>query len=256
MNATQNLFSLKGKIALITGSARGLGEEIALAYAEMGADIVLVDRDEEGIKRVAAEVEKMGVKALTVKADLSIVKETANMTKKVKKEFGRIDILVNNAADFRSVPTLEISEEEWYRTLNDNLTSAFFCCQNVGRIMIEQNHGVIINLSSIASKIVVRPQIQPHYHIAKSGIDSMTRTLAVEWAKYNVRVNSLVPAYMQTPPVKEMMKKYGKEYLYLIPQGRIPEPREIRGPAVFLASEASSYMTGVMLMVDGGYTVY
>jgi len=251
-----SLFSIKGKNAIVTGSAQGLGKEIALAFAEAGANVALVDRNEEGAKDVAKEINNMGGETCVVKIDLSQIEEIKKMVQEVKDKFGKIDILVNNAADLRSVLAVQVTPEEWYRTINDNLTSAFFCCQSVGKEMIKQNKGVIINISSIASKIVVRPQIQPHYHIAKSGMDALTRTLAVEWAKYNIRVNSVVPGYLKTPPVEKMMKVYKDEWLNLIPLNRIAEASEIRGPVLFLASDASSYVTGTSLMVDGGYTIW
>jgi len=254
--SVNSLFSITGKNAIVTGSAQGLGKEVALAFAEAGANIALVDRNEEGAKEVAKEINNMGREVLVVKIDLSRIKEIKKMVQEVKDKFGKIDILVNNAADFRSVPADQISPEEWYKTINDNLTSAFFCCQSVGKEMIKQKKGVIINISSIASKIVVRPQIQPHYHIAKSGMDSLTRTLAVEWAKYNIRINSVVPGYFKTPPVERMMKVYKDEWLNLIPQKRVAEASEIRGPVLFLASDASSYVTGTTLIVDGGYTIW
>ena len=255
--SVKSLFSMEGKNVIVTGSAQGLGKEMALALAEAGANIALVDRNEQGAKNVAKEIENIGRKALVIKTELSQIGEIKKMVKEVKDSFGRIDILVNNAADFRSVPAVQISLKEWYKTIDDNLTSAFLCCKIIGKEMIKQKKGVIINLSSVAGRVVVRPQIQAHYHIAKSGLEALTRTLAVEWAKYNIRVNAIAPGYMKTPPVEKMRKVYENEWLNLIPQGRIAEASEIRGSVLFLASDdASSYITGIVLTVDGGYTLW
>lgn len=252
----KSLFSVEEKNAIVTGAAQGLGKEIALALAEAGANVALVDINEQGAREVATIIENMERKALAVKADVSQAKQVEKMVKEVKDSLGRIDILINNAAAFRSIPAEQISFEEWYKTMDDNLTSAFLCSQAIGKEMIKQRKGVIINLSSIAGRIVVRPQVQSHYHVAKSGIDALTRALAVEWAEYNIRVNAIAPGYMKTPPVEKMMKVYENKWLDLIPQGRIAEASEIRGPVLFLASDASSYVTGIVLMVDGGYTIW
>jgi NAD(P)-dependent dehydrogenase (short-subunit alcohol dehydrogenase family) len=251
-----NIFSLKGLSAIVTGGAQGLGKEMAFALADAGASVLIADKNEEGARVVAKNILDLGRKAVAKKIDVSQIEQVKEMVHEAVNVFGSLDILVNNAADFHGAEAEDISLEEWRKTIDDNLTSVFLCCQAAREQMAKKGKGVIINISSIGGVVVVRPQMASHYEVAKSGINMLTRALAVEWSKYNIRVNAIAPGYMSTSNNLEAIKINGQRWLDLIPQQRIAKPFEIRGPLVFLASDASSYITGHVLMVDGGYTIW
>jgi len=164
--------------------------------------------------------------------------------------------LINNAGIVNNVPAEKLTKEEWDKVMEVNLTSVFLCAQIVGKEMIKNKKGNIINISSMSGLIVNRPQPQIHYNTSKAGVIMITRSLAAEWAKYNIRVNAIVPGYMRTPLVDKVFPQYGKGWSSLVPMGRLGDPLEIKGPALFLASRASSYVTGSILVMDGGYTVW
>jgi len=252
----EKLFSLEGKTAIVTGASQGLGKEMALALSEAGADISIVDVDEENGKKVVEEIKKSGKKAIFIKADVSKEEDIDMMVEKTVEEFGKIDVLVNNAGIVSNYPAEEMDIKEWDRIMNLDLRGLFICCQKAGREMIKRKKGNIINIASMSGIIVNTPQPQIHYNTAKAGVIMITKSLAAEWAKYNIRVNAIAPGYMGTKMVKRVISQYGKYWLPLIPMGRIGEPEEIRGPVVFLASDASSYITGSVLIMDGGYTVW
>lgn len=252
----EKLFSLEGKKAIVTGSAQGLGREMALALAEAGADVAVVDIDEENGEKVVKEIENIGRKSIFIKADVSEEKEIDFMVKRTIEEFEKIDILVNNAGIVSNYPAEKMDIKEWDRIMNLDLRGVFICAQRVGREMIKRKSGNIINIASMSGIIVNTPQPQIHYNTAKAGVIMITKSLAAEWAKYNIRVNAIAPGYMGTQMVKRVLPQYGKKWLPLIPMGRIGEPSEIRGPVIFLASDASSYITGSVLVMDGGYTVW
>jgi len=252
----KSLFDLTGEVGIVTGGAQGLGEQMALALAEAGADIVLADINIEQAQKVAEKIRNLGRECIAIKTDVSEPSQVENMVTKAKEKFGKIDILINNAGLVSNFPAEELSKEEWDRVIKVNLTGVFLCTQAVGREMIKQRKGSIINIASMSGLIVNRPQPQLHYNTSKSGVIMLTKSFAAEWAKYNIRVNAIAPGYMRTPLVDKVYPKYGKDWVKYIPMGRIGEPSEIKGPALFLASKASSYMTGSVLVMDGGYTVW
>ncbi|MCM8785727.1 MAG: SDR family oxidoreductase [Candidatus Omnitrophica bacterium] len=253
---TKELFNLEGEKAIVTGASQGLGREMAIALAEAGADIAIADINEEKGEKVAEEIKNLGRKSFFIKCDVSKEDEVENMTNKVKENFGKIDILVNNAGIVSNYPAEQLELKEWNRILDVDLMAVFICCQKVGKIMIEQRKGIIVNISSMSGIIVNTPQPQVHYNTAKAGVIMLTKSLATEWAKYNIRVNAIAPGYMGTDMVQRAFPKYGEKWIPLIPMGRIGNPEEIRGPIVFLCSKASSYITGSVLVMDGGYTCW
>jgi NAD(P)-dependent dehydrogenase (short-subunit alcohol dehydrogenase family) len=255
MNAKE-MFDLSGEKAIVTGAAQGLGQQMALALAEAGADVAVVDVNIDAACRVAEHIRTIGRDSVAIKADVTKVADVENMVKVAKDRFGKIDILISNAGITINVPAEEMSKEEWDRVIEVNLTGVFLCTQAVGKEMIKQKKGNIINISSMSALIANRPQPQISYNASKAGVIMITKSLASEWRKYNIRVNAIAPGYMRTPLVDKVFPKYGKDWSSLTPMGRIGDPSEIKGSALFLASRASSFVTGSVLVMDGGYTIW
>jgi len=252
----KSLFDLTGEKAIVTGGAQGLGEQMALALAEAGADVAVADFNLDGARKVAEMIERIDCRSIAVRVDVSQEASVEKMVRTVKERFGRIDILVNNAGIVNNFPAEEMTAECWEEVVKVDLTGVFLCARAVGREMIKQKRGNIINISSMSGLIVNRPQPQIHYNASKAGVIMITKSLAAEWAKYNIRVNAIAPGYMGTAIVRRVIDQYRDHWLPLVPMGRIGEPWEIKGPAVFLASKASSYMTGAVVVMDGGYTAW
>ncbi|MBZ4654801.1 MAG: kduD [Peptococcaceae bacterium] len=246
-------FSLKGKVAIVTGASRGLGQGMAIGLAEAGAAIVGVASGD--MSATQKEVETIGGKFVPVQADLKeTTKVIPGIIEKTLESFGRIDILVNNAGIIRRQPTLEFSEEYWDEVMNINLKSAFFLAQAVANQFIKQGTGgKIINIASLLSfqgGILV-----PSYAASKHGIAGITKTMCNEWAKYNINVNAIAPGYMatdNTAPIRADEKR-NQSILERIPAGRWGNNRDLNGAVVFLASDASAYINGHVLAVDGGW---
>ena len=245
--------SLEGKVAIVTGAKRGMGREIALAMAAAGADVAVCGRVLEGeLEAVADDIANLGRGSLALRADVSRKKDVDNLVDKVMDEFGAIDILVNNAGVLVKVPILDTSEEVWDNMMNNNLKGCFLCSQTVGRKMVERKKGTIINLSSdLAFKAL--PE-HGAYCISKAGIVMLTRALARELGGHGIRVNSIAPGLIRT----EMSRpNWGNPDILahmesMIPMGRIGEVDDIVGVALFLASDASRYITGDIILMNGG----
>jgi len=253
--SVRKLFELSGQKAMLTGAGGGIGRELSLALAEMGADVALVDIEQEKMKKVAEELRSYGGKVMVCKADVSKAKEVEDMVAKVLSEWGRIDILVNCAGIPQWAPAEEMKEDDWDRVIDVNLKSAFLCSKAVARNMIANRRGKIINIASMSGTIVNRPQQQVAYNVSKAGMIMLTRSLAAEWGKYNINVNSISPGYMVTELTKAVAE-YHDGWRKLTPMERMGEPSELKGAVVYLASEASRFMTGHDLIIDGGYTVW
>lgn len=249
---TRLKFTLEDKVALIAGGGRGIGRTLALAFAEAGAHVAVVSRTLPELEKVTQEVHRYGRRGLAVKADLTQGAEVEQMVEQVLQEFGRIDVLVNCAATNLMRPLLELPEKRWEQILNTCLKSYFLCSQAVGRKMKERRGGCIINLASTAAQKAT-PGMGA-YCIAKAGVVMLTQVLALELAPYNIRVNAIAPGVVRTgfsEPLwsnPELLKKL----LPPIPLGRIAEPEDLVGLALFLASDASSYITGQTIYIDGG----
>jgi len=249
-------FDLSGKVALITGAGKGLGEQMALALAEAGADMALAGRNMKNLESVADRVRKMGRRAVTIKADVRRKAEVTRMVKRAAHVLKRIDILVNNAGIMHRVPTAESSLQSWKESIETNLTGPFLCMKACFSIMARQGGGTIINLSSVAG-LVGRPNAAA-YCASKAGVANLTRALALEWAPYGIRVNAIAPGQFETdmgaPLLKD--KKALRAFLKNVPLRRIGNPREIGPLAVLLASDASAFITGAIISIDGGTTAY
>jgi len=248
--------NLKDKVVIITGARRGMGKSHALTLAKAGAKVVVSDISEEDCQKVVEEIEKNGGQALAVKCDVSRKEEVDNLVKKTIERFGKVDVLVNNAGICQFKPFLELSEEEWSRTIDINLKGYFLCAQAVAKEMVKKKSGVIINIASVAmgQQGVGFPNIV-HYCASKGGIIGMTEALAVELASCNIRVNAISPGMIETPmiaPIKESPEQE-KATLKRIPLGRPGSPEEVSNLVLFLASDVSSYMTGSTVVIDGGW---
>ena len=251
------LFDLSGKTAVITGGGQGIGREITLALSEAGANVVIAQRNLEVAKNLSRELNNKGRHSYATQVDVAKKKDIESFARRVFQAFSKIDILINNAGISEEKNAVDISENEWDRMIDTHLKGTFFCCQTFGRKMIEQGSGTIINISSISGFIVNRPQNHAHYNTAKAAITHLTRCLAAEWSPYNIRVNAIAPGYIRSPMTENALEKpIAEEWRAMTPMGRIGEAHELRGPVLFLASEASSYVTGSVLLVDGGYTCW
>jgi gluconate 5-dehydrogenase len=253
-------FRLDGKRALITGGSRGLGRAMAQALAEAGADLVLVGRDAEHLQQAADDLAKLGRKIGWIEADVGQPAEAERMCQDALNQHGPIDILINNVGGRRiNIPTEQLPLAEWQRILDLNLTSAFLCCQHIGGAMIQRRAGRIINNASISGLVVNKGIHGRTYETAKAALIHFTKTLAVDWAPYNVTVNAIAPGGFMTDPNRRWfseMPELRTTFESMIPMGRLGEPDEIGPLALFLASDASSYMTGATVVIDGGYTLW
>lgn len=248
--------NLENKVVIVTGARRGMGRTHAIKLAQAGAKVVVSDISLEDCQKVVEEIEKEGGSALAVKCDVSNKKDVDEMVKKTVEKFGKVDILVNNAGIAQFVPFLEMTEEDWDRTLDINLKGYFLCAQACAKEMAKQKSGVIINIASVAmgQQGVGFPNIV-HYCASKGGIAAMTEALAVELAPYNIRVNAISPGMIETPmidPVKSDPKMM-EGMLDKIPMHRVGKPEEVSNLVLFLASDQSSYMTGSTVIIDGGW---
>ena len=246
-------FSLKGKTALVTGSAQGLGKEIALALAKNGASLVLSDIQHP--EATAQAVEETGAPWIAVQADITDEDQVRAMAERSASECGKVDILINNAgvSQLSYTATEDLSRTEWETIIGVNLTGTFLACKHVGKKMIAGGGGSIINIATTAG-ITGVPRA-PAYSASKAGVILLTKSLALEWARYHIRVNAVAPHYMETP-LTEGLRASEKVYAGLvkqIPMGRFGKPSEIAGAVLFLASQASTYTTGTVIVADGGY---
>ena len=247
-----DLFDLNGKVAIVTGATRGLGQGMAIALAKAGANIVGIGQS--SLENTEKEVEKLGVKFLPINANLTTLDKLQEIVDKTKRKYGKIDILVNNAGTIRREDAINYTEKDWDDILNLNLKTLFFLSQVVAKEMINQKSGgKIINIASMLS---YQGGIRvPAYTASKSGVKGLTKALANEWAKYNINVNAIAPGYMATDNTKAIREdeKRNKEILDRIPAGRWGTPEDLAGAVIFLSSKASNYVNGECIAVDGGW---
>lgn len=254
--AVLDSFSLVGRTAVVTGSTRGLGRAFAHALAGAGANIVVVGRDEEAAARVRSEIAELGVGVEVVMADVTQRPDVERILERTVAAFGRADVLVNNAGTCVHKPAVDVTDDEWDAVMNVNLRGVWIASQVFGRHMIDQGGGSIVNIGSMSGAIVNRPQWQPAYNASKAAVHHLTRSLAAEWAPSKVRVNALAPGYMRTDMAPVDEPQYQRYWIEDTPQNRAGEPDELGPAIVFLASDASSFMTGSVLTIDGGYSVF
>jgi len=247
-----DLFDLEGKIAVVTGASRGLGKAMAIGLAKAGADVVVTDILDTS--ETVSEIKKLNRESSGLVVDVSNKSDIEAMVKKIRDKFGNIDILVNNAGILRTGDAEVIDKDDWDKVLQVNLTGQFLCAQAVGREMIKQKTGSIINIASIAGLGGYASSVP--YSASKAGVILMTKTLAVEWGKHKVRVNAICPGVFATDMTDSYLKdKQFKDMIKnKVPLGRPAKPDELVGTVVYLASKASDYMTGHALVIDGGWT--
>jgi NAD(P)-dependent dehydrogenase (short-subunit alcohol dehydrogenase family) len=248
---------LNGKTAIVTGAGRGLGRWMALGLARAGAQVVVTSRTLEQCQKVVNEIERFGGKALAIRTDVADVKQINAMVESTIECFGKIDILVNNAALLYKRKAFEVDEEMFDQMTNVNVRGAFFCAQRIGKEMVAQKQGKIINLTSAAGKLIRKGLANPVYNLNKGAINMMTKALAEEWSTYNVHVNAIGPGYFETEVVQDRFKdpEVYKSVIESTPLNRIGQEEDLVGVALFLASDASNFMTGQVLYVDGGRTI-
>ena len=254
---TLDRFRLDKKIAIVTGSSKGMGKAIAIGLAEAGADVLVISRHGNELEPVVKLIEKLGRRAVAVEADVSVLADHKRIVETCLKELGRIDILVNNAGTIKRNLALDVQEEDWNHVLDTNLKGSFFLAQKVGAQMVKQGQGgKIINVTSVRANPAIPATAT--YGASKAGLLHLTKTMALEWVEHGINVNSIGPGYFETPLTSYIPVQRPEEYRWLverIPMKRFGQPDEIVGAAIYLASDASSYVTGETIFVDGGYQI-
>ncbi len=245
------LAELDGQVALVTGGGGGIGADVARELASAGMRVAVSARTREQVEDVAGEIG-----GLAVVADVSKRDEVERMVGEVAERLGPVDVLVNNAGVCYHRPAAEVPREEWLNTFDVNVHGLWYCAQTVGKQMIERGGGVIVNIGSISAMIVNRPQWQPAYNASKAAVHQLTKSLAAEWAPHNVRVNALAPGYVKTAMAPVDEPRFRRHWIEDAPMQRYALPEELGPSLVYLASDASSFMTGSVLVVDGGYTLW
>jgi NAD(P)-dependent dehydrogenase (short-subunit alcohol dehydrogenase family) len=249
-------FSLAGKVSVVTGGNRGIGRALATALAEAGSDIALLVRNAEAAAQAVDELVALGVRATAVAADVTDPEQVRQAVPEIVQRLGRLDVLVNNAGACVHRPALEVTPQEWQSVLDVNVNGVWNCAQAFGRRLVDQGHGVIVNLGSISAQIVNRPQWQPGYNASKAAVHQLTKSLAAEWAPHGVRVNALAPGYIKTEMAPVDEPRFRRHWIEDAPMQRYAMPEELGPTIVYLASDASAFMTGSVLVIDGGYTVF
>ncbi len=249
-------FSLEGRTALVTGGNQGLGKAFALGLAQAGARVAICGRREEANLAAAAEAGRAGFDYVTITADLTSDADVRAMTEQALDAFdGRIDVLVNNAGTCYHAPAFEVTDEQWAGVFDLNVRALWKTSRAVGAAMRERGSGSIVNIGSMSGIIVNRPQWQPAYNASKAAVHHLTRSLAVEWAPFGIRVNAVAPGYVKTEMAPVDQPEFQRHWIADCPQQRYALPEEIAPSVVFLASDAASFITGSILVADGGYTI-
>ena len=263
----KQLFDLSGRVAIVTGGSIGLGRQMAEGLAEMGAHLVLCARKEERCHQAAEQLQQLGVKAIALSCDVKNPASIQEMVEATLSQFGRIDVLINNAGISWGAPVEEMRLEDWNKVIETNLTGTFLCAQAVGKVMIRQSRGKnsagknsagkIINVASVAG-LGGAPAELPAigYHASKGGVISFTKDLACKWASHNIQVNAIAPGWFPTHMSNRVLEHHEELFLSHIPLRRFGNEHDLKGAAVFLASDASNYVTGHVLVVDGGQSAW
>ena len=265
--SVKQLFDLTGRVAIVTGGSIGLGRQMAEGLAEMGADVVLCARKQERCQQAAEELQQLGVKAIALGCDVKDPASIQEMVDATLSQFGRIDVLINNAGISWGAPVEEMQLEDWNKVIETNLTGTFLCAQAVGKVMIRQGSGQngagknsagkIINIASVAGLGGAPPELPAiGYHASKGGVISFTKDLACKWASHNIQVNAIAPGWFPTHMSNRVLEHNAELFLSHIPLRRFGNEHDLKGAAVFLASAASNYVTGHVLVVDGGQSAW
>ena len=263
----KQLFDLSGRVAIVTGGSIGLGRQMAEGLAEMGAHLVLCARKEERCHQAAEQLQQLGVKAIAVGCDVKNPASIQEMVEATLSQFGRIDVLINNAGISWGAPVEEMRLEDWNKVIETNLTGTFLCAQAVGKVMIRQGRGEnsagknsagkIINIASVAGLGGAPPELPAiGYHASKGGVISFTKDLACKWASHNIQVNAIAPGWFPTHMSNRVLEHHEELFLSHIPLRRFGNEHDLKGAAVLLASAASNYVTGHVLVVDGGQSAW
>jgi len=245
---------LKGKKVLVTGGSKGIGKDIALAFAKQGADVVIIGRNEADLVSTTNELKRIHPHSFYLKVDIQDIQSVHEMVDNAVSTLGNIDILINNAGINIAKPALEVTEKDWNQVIDTNLKGTFFCAQRVGKHMIEQGGGKIINMASQMAFVgYIKRSV---YCSSKGGAVQLTKALAVEWAPYNVRVNAMAPTFIETDFTKEMFEdeEFYQDVVSRIPLGKLAQPSDVTGAVLFLASDLAQFITGETIKVDGGWT--
>lgn len=248
------LFSLKGKVAIVTGGGRGLGEQIAEGFAEAGANVVVCSRKLEACEEVSQKLKDLGVESLALKCDITNPEDVKNVVQQTMEKFGRIDILVNNSGASWGAPAEEMPLEAWQKVINVNVTGTFLMSQAAGKVMLEQGSGKIINIASVAGLKGSNPKYMDAigYNASKGAVITFTKDLAAKWGPRGIYVNAIAPGFFPTKMSKGLLEKGGQEILEGTPLRKFGSDSDLKGVAVFLAAPASDYITGDTVVVDGG----
>jgi NAD(P)-dependent dehydrogenase (short-subunit alcohol dehydrogenase family) len=252
----KELFDLSGKTAIVTGGSRGIGEQIAFALAEAGANIVVCSRKLEDYEVTSSRVRELGVQSLALRCDVSNPEDVNNVVEETVKKFGTIDILFNNSGATWGAPLEELPLDKWNKVMSVNVTGTFLMSQAVGRVMINQKSGRIINISSIGGLGGIDEELMDAvgYNASKGAIITFTKDLAVKWGKHNINVNSIAPGFFLTKMAKSTIESKKALILANTPLNRTGSDHDLKGVALFLASKASDFVTGTVLVVDGGFS--
>ena len=255
--SVKQLFDLTDRVAIITGGSIGLGRQMAEGLAEMGANLVLCARKAERCQEAVEELQQHGIKAVSRSCDVRSQASVQELVDATISQFGKIDILINNAGISWGALAEEMRLDDWNKVIETNLTGSFLCAQAVGKIMIRQGRGKIINIASVAGLGGAPPELPAiAYHASKGGVISFTKDLACKWAAHNIQVNAIAPGWFPTHMSNRIIERYKELFLSHIPSRRFGNEHDLKGAAVFLASDASDYVTGHVLVVDGGQTAW
>ena len=249
-------YNLKSKVCLVTGGAGGIGEEICKALLDAGAKVILADIDEKKTYKLTKKLSSKHKNIYSYKLDATSLESIISLKNKLIKKFNKIDVLVNAIGICKNKDAAKVAKEEWDEVININVNSMFYLCREFGKIFIKRKSGCIVNIGSNSGLIVDRPQPQASYNASKAAVHQLTKSLACEWAKYNIRVNAVAPGYVATKMTLLGRSKpnWFKYWIDMTPMKRLAKPSEIASAVLFLSTDSSSYCTGTILSVDGGYT--